>query len=116
MQVDKIGQECIAAGHGYLYKNSLPIGFLSLVDDIIGVTAPGIEAQMMNAFMNEKTAEKTLRFGSKKCKSMLVGKNTSSTINSDLYVDKWDIRYSDTGHEDIIETYVGQIPIGKTDE
>ena len=116
VQVDKIGQECIAAGHGYLYKNSLPIGFLSLVDDIIGVTAPGIEAQMMNAFMNEKTAEKTLRFGSKKCKSMLVGKHTSSTINSDLYVDKWDIRYSDTGHEDIIETYVGQIPIGKTDE
>ena len=43
-QVDSIGKECVEAGHTYLYKDRLPIGFLGLVDDIIGVTEPGIEA------------------------------------------------------------------------
>ena len=43
-QVDSIGKECVEAGHTYLYKDRLPIGFLGLVDDIIGVTEAGIEA------------------------------------------------------------------------
>ena len=38
VQVDKIGQDCMAAGHYYLYKNILPVGFLGLVDDIVGIT------------------------------------------------------------------------------
>ena len=71
VQVDTIGKECIAEGLGYIYKDSLQVGFLGLVDDIIGITTAGIEAQKMNAFINEKTAEKTLKFGLTKCKSML---------------------------------------------
>ena len=35
VQVDKIGQDCMAAGYSYLYKNILPVGFLGLVDDRI---------------------------------------------------------------------------------
>ena len=57
-QVETIGKECIAEGHCYLYKGILPVGFLALVDDIIGVTEAGMKAQMMNAFINTKTAEK----------------------------------------------------------
>ena len=41
---------------------------------------------------------------------MWVGKDVSSTINSEMLVYKWDVKYSDT--EDIIEKYGGQIPIG----
>ena len=74
VQVDTIGKECMKEGFGYLYKNILPVGFLGLVDDIIGITEAGIDAHKMNAFMNVKTAEKTLQFGQKKCKSMLGGK------------------------------------------
>ena len=62
MQVDKVGQECIEAGLSYLYKNILPVGFLGLVDDIVGVTEAGHKAQQLNAFMNLKTAEKRLQF------------------------------------------------------
>ena len=111
VQVDTIGKECIAEGLGYIYKDSLQVGFLGLVDDIIGITTAGIEAQKMNAFINEKTAEKTLQFGLTKCKSMLVGKDTSNVIDSELLVDSWKVEYED---EDIIETYDGQKPIGKT--
>ena len=62
VQVDSIGKECVKEGHTntYLYKNELPVGFLGLVDDIIGVTEAGINAQKMNAFINIKTAEKNI--------------------------------------------------------
>ena len=87
---------------GYLYKNVLPIGFLGLVDDIIGVTEAGMDAQKLYAFINVMTAEITLQFGPTKCKSMLVGKNTESIINSELMVDTRAVGYCDTGEENII--------------
>ena len=82
VQVDSIGKECIAAGHGYSYKNKLQVGFVGLVDDVIGVTEAGLNAQKMNAFLNVKSAEKTLQFGPTKCKTMLIGKNTENVIDS----------------------------------
>ena len=60
MQVDSIGKECLQAGHFYLYKDVLPVGFLGLVDDVIGITSAGYQAQMMNGFLNVKSAEKKL--------------------------------------------------------
>ena len=38
VQVDKIGKDCMGAGSFYLYKSVLPVGFLGLVDDIVGIT------------------------------------------------------------------------------
>ena len=40
-----IGKDCVQAGHNYLYKGRLSVGFLGLVDDIVGVTETGIAAQ-----------------------------------------------------------------------
>ena len=68
VQVDKIGQDCMNAGYFYSYKNILPVGFLGLVDDIVGITEAGYKAHQLNAVMNVKTAEKTLQFGVLKCK------------------------------------------------
>ena len=119
VQVDSIGKECVKEGHTYLYKNELPVGFLGLVDDIIGVTEAGINAQKMNAFINIKTAEKTLQFGASKCKSMLVGKSAQNTINSDLLVDKWTVKYEEnvlTGEGELVEIYSGLTKIEKTSE
>ena len=45
VQVDSIAKECVAEGHSYQYKNKLAVGFLGLVDDIVGVTEAGIKAQ-----------------------------------------------------------------------
>ena len=63
VQVDKIGQDCTAAGYSYLYKNILPVGFLGLVDDIVGITEAGYMAQQLIAAIDGRTAEKTLQFG-----------------------------------------------------
>ena len=117
--VDSIGQECSTFGYGYQYKNKLSIGMLGLVDDIIGVTEAGFKAQMLNAFLNVKTAEKNLQFGIKKCKSMLVGKNTKNVLNSSLCVDKWTVEHVEdktTGDTELVEHYAGQVEIEKCTE
>ena len=56
--MDKIGQDCMNAGYFYSYKNILPVGFLGLVDDIVGITEAGYKAHQLNAVMNVKTARK----------------------------------------------------------
>ena len=118
VQVDSIGQECVEAGYGYQYKKELPISLLGLVDDLIGITEAGHQAQQMNVFLNLKTAEKCLQFGPSKCKTMLVGKNTDNIINTKLFVDKWEVKHdeADTGEEMLVETYIGKVPIEETEE
>ena len=49
-QVDTIGKECVSEVYTYLYKEILPIGFLGLVDDVIGITEAGLDTQKLNAF------------------------------------------------------------------
>ena len=119
VQVDSIGKECMAAGHSYLYKDILPVGFLGLVDDILGVTEAGEKAQKLNSLINLKTAEKTLQFGPTKFKTMLVGKNSKNVINSGLLVDKWSANYEEnvqTGEAELVEMYSGQTEIENVTE
>ena len=75
VQVDTIGQKCIEPEHFYLYKDILPVGFLGLVDDIVGITEAGYKAQQLNTLINLKNTEKSLDFGVDKYKSMQICKN-----------------------------------------
>ena len=56
VQVDTISKAVEEAGLGYMYKDSLPISLLGLVDDLIGVTEAGYKAVQLNALINEKSA------------------------------------------------------------
>ena len=119
VQVDSIGQECSQSRYGYLYKNVLPVGILGLVDDTIGITEAGYKAHMMNGFINTKTAEKSLQFGVKKCKTMLVGEDLGNILNHSLSVDKWSVEHREvktTGDTELVETFIGQVEIGKCTE
>ena len=101
----------MAEGYFYQYKNILPVGFLGLVDDVVGITEAGYKAQQLNAFFNIKTAEKTLQFGASKCKSMLIGKNKDVIINNQLHEEN---EY--TGEADLKEIYSGKTLIERTEE
>ena len=119
VQVDTIGQECEESGYGYMYKDSLPISLLGLVDDMVGVSEAGFKAQQLNALINVKTAEKGLQFGVTKCKSMLIAKDKEHVLNSDLTVDKWKAVHNDEsepGEDTLVDIYEGQVPIEKSDE
>ena len=119
VQVDSIGKDVEEAMLGYRYKESLSVSLLALVDDVIGITEAGYKAAQMNEIINLKTAEKCLQFGIKKCKSMFVGKVREDFLDSEIVVDKWTTEFTEnveTGEEELIETYMGQTPIGKTNE
>ena len=105
------------AGYSYKYKDTIPIGFLGLVDDIVGITEVGYKAQQLNAIINLKIGEKSLRFGAKKCKSMLICKDGKSDLFSDLMVDTWDTHYEEnpqTGKMELIENFRGLTKIEQT--
>ena len=73
----------------------------------------------MNTIINVKTAEKCLQFGVSKCKSMFVGKKKEDFLDRELFVDKWKVEYKDnleTNEEELVETYEGLTPIGRTNE
>ena len=91
VQVDRIGQKCLQAGHFYLYKDSLQIGFLGLVDDIVGITNAGADSLQLNSFINIRTAEKGLQFGPSKCNYMLIGKSLKNVHQPKLEVDSWEL-------------------------
>ena len=49
VQVDSIGKACLEAGYFYKYKDKLPVGFLGLVDDIVGITEVDHKGQQLNS-------------------------------------------------------------------
>ena len=119
VQVDSISKDCSASGFGYNYKNKLSVGILGLMDDLVGVTEVGYKAKMMNVLINIKTAEKGLQFGAKKCKSMMIGKNSKNVLNSELSVDTWSIEHKEnreTGNTELVETYTGPKEISNCTE
>ena len=89
-----------------------------MVDDIVGITEAGYQASQLNAFINVKTAEKTLQFGPAKCQYMVVGKNADTVTQNSLQVDQWISEYKEnkiSGEHDLIESYGGKIDIKKTE-
>ena len=89
VQVDAIGKDVVETGLGYMYKNELSISLLGLVDDVIGITEAGFKAVQMNEVINVKSAEKCLKFGVSKCKTMFVGKDKLTFLDTEIAVDKW---------------------------
>ena len=119
VQVEKIGEESMKAGYQYLYKNIHPVGFLGMIDDIVGITEAGYKASQLNTFLNIKTAEKGLQFGPSKCEYMIVGKNSESTTQSKLKVDNWIKEYKEnkkTGEIALVEYCGGKVEIKQTNE
>ena len=114
VQVDTIGKECENTGLGYKYQNVLPVGMLGLVDDTVCITEAGYKAHMMNVIFNVRTAEKTLQFGAKKCKTMIVGKKIENFHWNKLKVDQWTVEHQEDGG--ILEKYIGKVEMEHCNE
>ena len=106
--------------HGFLYKNTLPVSMLGLVDDLIGITTADHRAHQMNTILKIKTAEKRLQFGVGKCKTMLINKKKSAKTELNigaLTVDMWSVNYTHntvTGKNTLVEKYDGQVEMEHT--
>ena len=88
-QMDSFGKGMILDNPSYMYKfkGEVPIPLLGQVDDLLGVSEAGFKSEPLNAFVNVKTADKDLQFGSEKCSLMLVSKMLPQNFHkSELFV------------------------------
>ena len=85
-----MGREMIIEEPSFIYKfqGEVPIPLLGQVDDLIGVTEIGYKSNQLNAYVNVRTADKDLQFGSNKCKVMVVSK-PHQFQKPDLTVEPW---------------------------
>ena len=92
LQVDTMGKECLEEDkHLYHYKDMVPIPPLGLVDDLFTITTCGYKTNLMNKYINSKSAMKKLQFGASKCVKLHVGKSCNQTLCADLHVDCWKV-------------------------
>ena len=112
LQVESFGKESLKPElQPYKYKDEVPIPALGVIDDIITVSESGHQSDMMNSFINAKTALKKLQFGPQKCHIIHVGKEHSDFKKIPHYVEGWDVQeVTDfhTGGRDVKEAYDGE--------
>ena len=61
------------------------------MDDLFTISPCGYKTTEMNEYINCKTAEKRLQFGTKKCIKLHVGRTKNETLCKDLSVDGWKV-------------------------
>ena len=78
--IDTIGKKCQERGElNYLYKNTVRVLPLAMVDDLMGISKCGLDTVEMNTFMNVQVELKKLRFhvpdmnGKTQCHRMHIG-------------------------------------------
>ena len=111
-QVDAFGKEMIENNPTYMFsfKGEVPIPLLGQVDDLLGVAEAGFKSEQLNAFVNVKTADKDLQFGTKKCSFMVVSKMKPQNIHkAELFVDSWQVKHQSDGS--LQEEFVGKVPM-----
>ncbi len=110
VQADNIEKEAEERGYGYNYKDSIRLGSLGQVDDLICITEAGYQAHEFNAYINIKSAIKRLQFNSEKCKTMLIGHKREKYQSNDLFVDNWTLSHEGRGNNvTSIETFNGKV-------
>ena len=75
VQTDDIGKKSIESGeHLYMYKGTVGIPTLAMVDDLLKVSECGISSVKDNAYINAKIEQDKQAFNGTKCHQMHVGK------------------------------------------
>ena len=74
LQTDKIGKKALQKNeHIYMYRNEIPVGPLTMVDDILSITKCGMESVMANAFINSQIEQNKLTLNTEKCHKIHAG-------------------------------------------
>ena len=113
LQEDTMGKECIEEKkHLYYFKGTVPIPPLGMVDDLFTISECGYKTNLMNQYINLKTATKRLQFGTDKCIKMHIGKAGSDILCKDCYVGNWRVDVitdPDTGICSQADSFTGNV-------
>ena len=120
LQVDTMGKECLEEDkHLYHYKGLVPIPPLGLVDDLFTISICDYKTNLLNKYINTKSATKKLQFGTTKCVKLHVGKNCNKTLCGDLHVGGWKLNVETdpvTGQIFQTEAFAGQEKMAEKSE
>ena len=79
----------------YTYRDSIEIGPLTMLDDLLTISYAGPKTEIMAAFINMETRLNNYQFSHKKCVSMEVGKSFPKHLKTVIYFDKWTSKESE---------------------
>ena len=109
--IDSIGKECLQEKkYLYMYRKSVEIPPLSMMDDLCVISSCGIETVKSNSYINYKISSKKLQCGAKKCKRMHIGKTPKTIMCCELKIDGWreeNVTCVETGTTQIKDSYEG---------
>ena len=98
----------------YTYRDSIEIGPLTMLDDLLTISYAGPKTEIMAAFINMETRLNNYQFSHKKCVTMEVGKSFPKHLKTVIYFDKWTSKESedpDTKEIKVKEKFIGKFPI-----
>jgi hypothetical protein len=68
LQIDTMEKECLdQQKHLFYFRDSVPIGPMGMVDELLTISESGVKTSLMNQYINFKTGSKRLQFGTSKC-------------------------------------------------
>ena len=109
VMVDGFGRDSLKEElEPYMYKGTVPVPLLGMVDDIFIISESGHKTSRMNGFINAKTAIKRLQFNPEKCQVMHIGKDIPFHKKPNLVVDGWkmqEVLQISTGNKTIEESH-----------
>ena len=89
--VDSIGKECMEEDKFlYMYRGSVKVPPLTLIDDSIAVAKCGFESIELNEYLNFKSNVKRLQYSESKCNKMHTGPKNQDC--PDLEINSWKIK------------------------
>ena len=96
-QVDSLGTQILEENPNYLYKYTgyVPISVLGMIDDVVGLSESGVKAKQLTAFINVKSAEKGLHFGTDKCHTMNTTTNIAPSVENYSFINHLSEKHKD---------------------
>ena len=103
VQTDSIGKASMESGdHLYMYKGTVGIPTLAMIDDLLKVSECGINAVKDNAYVNARIEQNKQAFNNSKCHQMHVGRACSLCSPLRAHTTEMDIVNEDKYVGDII--------------
>ena len=103
VQTDNIGKASLESNeHLYMYKGSVGIPTLAMVDDLLQISECGIDAVKDNAYINARIEQNKQAFNDTKCHQMHVGGNNNFCSPLRAHTDEMDLVSEDKYVGDVI--------------
>ena len=111
VNMDTIARDWLskAGNKVYKYRDTIDLGTLGMLDDLLVITEAGVETTKANAFINIVSASKGYQFSDTKCSQMLVTNKKNDSMENIMKVDKW---IEERNNGVINDVYSGKVRTG----